>query len=63
MKKIIEFLGLERSNFTMKQNMQLLSICLIFLTAGAGNILTAIGLLTLGLIIAHFSGLFEKYGE
>ena len=63
MKKIIEFLGLERSNFTMKNNMQSLAICLIFLTAGAGNVLTAIGLLTLGLTIAHFSGLFEKYGE
>ena len=47
----------------MKNNMQSLSICLIFLTAGAGNILTAIGLLSLGLTIAHFSGLFEKYGE
>ena len=63
MKKIIEFLGLERSNITLKNNMQSLSICLIFLTAGAGNILTAIGLLSLGLTIAHFSGLFEKYGE
>ena len=63
MKKIIEFLGLERSNFTMKSNMQAIAIGLIFLTAGAGNILTAIGLLSLGLTIAHFSGLFEKYGE
>lgn len=63
MKKIIEFLGLERSNFTIKSNMQAIAICLVFLTVGAGNILTAIGLLSAGLTIAHFSGLFKKYDE
>ena len=63
MKKIIEFLGFEKSNFTMKNNLQTLAIILLLMTAGSGNVFTAILLLASGITLAHFSGLFEPYNE
>ena len=60
MKKIIEFLGIEKS---MKNNLQTLAIVVLLMTAGSGNIFTAILLLTSGITLAHFSGLFEPYED